>query len=236
MGPRQDRGTWARGQTLSHLAAAGWSIFCQHEAGGFLRQRQDREHGLGDNPTGRPGTAGPYAERPKAPGSVPGEGVTPENDGACMAGGCLLGPRHPGKGPASRRGAVRPATSPVPERPEQTTAPAQLVCVPGFGEACWQREGQTLAWPPPHSPALPADPVITVSQILLLEIHSQLNQKAQRAARRKGSGHTASFSGLPAAALGSGQHGLHPTQPPGWKVGGGAGRRQGLVPSRHHMG
>lgn len=48
------------------------------------------------------------------------------------------------------------------------------------------REGETLAWclPQPSPPRRPA--VITVPQILLLEIYSQLNPKAQRAAGGKG--------------------------------------------------
>lgn len=88
-----------------------------------------------------------------------------------------------------------PPIQPQGIQPELTAAPAQT-CQPGcrgLEKHIGSREGETLAWclPQPSPPRRPA--VITVPQILLLEIYSQLNPKAQRAAGGKGGGYTTSL-------------------------------------------
>lgn len=101
-------------------------------------------------------------------------------------------------------------------------------------------EGETLASVPPLRPA-----PVTVAQILLLEIHSQLNRKAQR---ENGGLHNTS---LPAAPSGPGDTPARATArptpgpglpgedglPPSWKARGGAGSGWGVLgPARSVLG
>lgn len=108
----------------------------------------------------------------------------------------------------------------------------------------WHLWGETLALPPPHIPALPSAALIPVPQILLLEIHLQLNQKAQALPGEPSGGYTTLIPVAPSgpentraaqAVLwswlqppGWGEHGLQevwvqPRHPPCWKAGGGQG-------------
>lgn len=65
----------------------------------------------------------------------------------------------------------------------------------------WQSRGRYPGLAPSPQPSPPCRPtVIAVPQILLLEIHLQLNRKAQDAARRERWCYTTSLAGLPAAA------------------------------------
>lgn len=84
MGLRRDHSAWREGRPSPVEPLLAKAIFCQPEAGGFLRQGQRREHGPGEG--AGDGRSWAYAEQATAPSHVPSEGATREDDGAWTGG------------------------------------------------------------------------------------------------------------------------------------------------------